>query len=305
MLYKVVISLGLSFTFVIAAFANPNFTQVSFQTIDKLIVVQATIKGQSGNFIIDTGVSDIVLNKKYFPNLICRKGNKDLHGITGQATQAEIARVKIQLGDFIKKMDAELLDLQVLEQNKNLKLLGLIGIHFFKSCALSIDYPNQKIGVYQLDKMGECLASTLASTPDITLSFGLRGHLVCVNAQLNGYELELGLDTGAEVNLLDLQKRVAFEDQLGNIKGDNLVGLNGKRRSVPSIELANLNVGGFICQPMKTFVFSLSELNRGIRGSIIHGLLGYEFLNQFRVIINFKKREVYLWSVRPDVVSLN
>ena len=39
---------------------------IPFQLAGKLIIVKATVDGQPGNFILDTGVSKLVLNDRYF-----------------------------------------------------------------------------------------------------------------------------------------------------------------------------------------------------------------------------------------------
>ena len=47
---------------------------------------------------------------------------------------------------------------------------------------------------------------------------------------------------------------------------------------------------------MNTAFTKLDQYNQHVVGPQADGILGYEFLQQFREAINFKKREVYLWE---------
>jgi hypothetical protein len=53
---------------------SATVSMIPFQLVNNLIVVQASIDGKRGNFIIDTGSEFMVLNAKYF------SGHRDLDG---------------------------------------------------------------------------------------------------------------------------------------------------------------------------------------------------------------------------------
>lgn len=286
---------------------DPGVVRIPFQMIDKLIVIQATADGQTGAFILDTGTPYLILNRKHFPNTRGWIINRDAAGIIGQAVpQVEITRVQFRLEEWTQNLDVELIDLQHLEDNKGINILGLIGKNAFRNSELIISYQDHELIVYALDRTGERIVSSIHPKPiECLIPFHYRGHLVCIEAHLNGHTFMLALDTGAEVNILERSQRATFEDQCADPEGGLLIGLGSRPRAVSVIRLGHLQVGSYICERMRTLVLSLKELNHRMPGGKIHGLLGYEFLRQFRTSINFKKQEIALWRVEPVAISSN
>ena len=60
------------------------------------------------------------------------------------------------------------------------------------------------------------------------------------------------------------------------------------------LSMAQTTIGDL--QNMLTVFVSLNQYNRFVHGPVADGILGYEFLNQFRVGFNFRKREMYVWE---------
>lgn len=54
---------------------------------------------------------------------------------------------------------------------------------------------------------------------------------------------------------------------------------------------------------MLTVFVSLNQYNRFVHGPVADGILGYEFLNQFRVGFNFRKREMYVWEQSDGLLA--
>jgi hypothetical protein len=70
------------------------------------------------------------------------------------------------------------------------------------------------------------------------------------------------------------------------------------------IEVTNCTVAGFLCQPQRLGIVDLDHWNRVTYGPSADGILGYEFLKQFTVGINFKKKEIHLWDFAQPVQQL-
>ena len=53
------------FWFLAIAYTTEARTVIPFQLIGKLIVIKVVINEQPGNYILDTGTSDLVLNREF------------------------------------------------------------------------------------------------------------------------------------------------------------------------------------------------------------------------------------------------
>ncbi len=273
---------------------NPPVTTVSFQLIRKLIIVNATVSGNEGLFILDTGVPDVTLNNRFFKGF--PTGEK-FYGVNGCETEKEIDFIRINLAGFEKKITATLTDFNALERTMGMQLMGVIGNNLFKNCEVVLDYTFGEVTIYQLDKKGNCLASKqIHQRPLETLSFSQGGSEPFLQVTANGQCLKMGLDSGASANVIDNRKTDLLNACFSRVMNDSLTSFGHETTSVKSLTMHELMVGGLSCPPMKTLIVSLDHLNQNRSGARLDGLLGYEFLSNFRVAINFRKKEIYLWD---------
>lgn len=59
--------------------------------------------------------------------------------------------------------------------------------------------------------------------------------------------------------------------------------------------MAGFHIDQLACAPMTTAFVSLAAWNISVPGPGADGMLGYEFLHQYKVMIHFKRKELYLW----------
>ena len=113
---------------------------------------------------------------------------------------------------------------------------------------------------------------------------------------LKGQFLQFGFDSGSATNILDLKKSAEFEDcmhLLGEIK---LTGFGEATQTCMVAQICDIELGEIRCKPMKTLLLPLKKLNRVLPGPPLDGIIGYEFIRQYRTAINFKKNEIYVWG---------
>ena len=60
---------------------------------------------------------------------------------------------------------------------------------------------------------------------------------------------------------------------------------------------SDLIVGSSKCLPMNTVFKSLKHINNFTPGLRIDGILGFEFLSQYCIAIDFRKKMIYLHEV--------
>jgi hypothetical protein len=273
--------------------AQEQIHVIPFLELYKVIFVKATVDGQNGYFIIDTGVPDLILNKKYFQGYDSRE---KLTGVNNYWTKVQFKKVRLQLGIIDQETEARVTNLQAIEEGRAFPIHGLLGVNLFKDHEIVINYFDKKIHLYPLDRRGErLLDNDPYLAPTETLEFYLRDHLPCIQGKIGKIRLHLALDTGASVNLLDPISLKKLRPYLTNIRQAKVVGIDGVSQAVSTAKLSSLQVGVLHCADMETYFYLPDEFQNEWTGHL-DGLLGYEFLHQFRTTINFRKREIRLWD---------
>jgi hypothetical protein len=274
--------------------SNPAITVVPFQLKNGLIIVKAKINGKEGNFILDTGATDITLNERYFNG---KANGQHFFGINGSVSQSEIELIHFNLGGFKKNTNATITNFTALEESIGIELFGVVGNSPFTKCELVIDYIFKEVTIYRLNKNGmRKKGKWTHMDPSDTLQFFLKGKMPIIQAKAGKHRLMMGLDSGASACVMDEN----FMEKLNNcfqvFDKTTLTSFGHGRSEVPYSQLNNLRVGKLPCPPMKTLFVSMAHFNQHVKGQQLDGILGYDFLSKFRVAINFRKKEIYLWD---------
>ena len=268
--------------------------RVPLQLEGKLIIIQVTVDGQVGNYILDTGISDLLLNSRYFEGYQTKERYLKLDG---QGATMELNRPMVKIGDQSwGRINAKIIPMVKIERSTSIRIHGLLGTDIFRKFTLMIDYQKLELRLYPLDRKGENGTFAQESLPNEILPFKYKGGTPLIYLRLGDIELKLTLDTGAEVNLLD----DSYLDQLGPLirqpRQHRFYSLGREAREATFARLSGVRTTVQEVAEMNTAFTKLDQYNQHVVGPQADGILGYEFLQQFRVAINFKKREVYLWE---------
>jgi len=280
-----------------AARPNINTIYIPFSLVGHLIVVQANADTLSGNFILDTGSERLVLNYQYFKpenknRAVAAAGNT---GIVASVTEMQIDTLLIDKL-FIPNLRAHVVDLSHIELKKNTRIIGILGYDVFEDFELFIDFQHFRIVLSRLDRNGIRLDSIRNwEVPYDSLKFELKKHVIIVEGSVNNVKLRLMLDSGAELNLIDRKINRKALDRFRVIKRVNLIGVGKREVEVLAGILDELKIGGEHCKSMNTLLTSLDDINESF-GVALNGVIGYEFLNSRRVMINYKKRKLYFFN---------
>lgn len=274
--------------------SNPAVTSISFQLTRNLIMVQASVNGKEGLFILDTGVSEIILNNRYFNGE--PTGDK-FYGISGSEMEKEVQFIKFDIGGFEKQLFAIVADFTALEKVSGLELFGVVGNSIFKNCEVVLDYTFKELTIYQLDKKGNRFSSkNIHQRPMDTLSFIVGKGVPYVEVNANGQRLKMSVDSGASANVMDIEGIDHMNLSFSKVMKGSMASFGPEIVPVKSQIIDKMVVGKLLCPPMKTLFINLDHLNKSHSGKKVDGILGYEFLSNFRVAINFRKKEIYLWD---------
>src|SRR5688500_14625366 len=255
-------------SFPVASYAGVNTMYVPFTLVGRLMVVKASADRIKGNFIIDTGSERLLLNKDYVSEsegniLITSIGNTGVLHVTEQTVDT------LHLDQLtIPNLIAHVVDLNHIEIKKNTSIHGVLGYNVFKEFELFIDFPNSRIVLSRLDKNGARIDRTAAwERPYDSVSIELKKHFIVLRTVVNNVNLDMILDSGAELNLIDRKANRKVMEKFTIIKRVNLIGIGKKQVEVLAGVLADVKCGNQSSSDMNTLLTNLDEINTsfGIR----------------------------------------
>jgi predicted aspartyl protease len=253
----------------------------------RLLLLEGTIDNLSGNFILDTGASGLVLNKTYFRNASTIY-DEESGGVTGSTELIGRIFVKrLDVSDLIfSNLTADVTPLGHLENRRGVKILGLFGMSLLKDLEMVLDVSRNELQLYKLDKSGTRMGPTKPVVKyDIIQKIESYHNILIVKATIAGRILDFCLDTGAESNVLSIS---ANKKVLGTVTIKGRSSLNGVGRYKEEILFGNLNdfsMGNRQLLPMETIVCSLTDISQKY-GYPIDGILGYDFFAKGKIYIN-------------------
>lgn len=266
---------------------------IPFKLADKMIILSATVNGKSGNFVLDTGIPHAVLNAAYFDG---QKVDRVYSSVLGTTPKIKATHAKVEVKSLRWKwVYAEVLPLEHLEKIKGMPILGLLGGRMLRNYMLWIDYEQELIWLEKDGDQWETSFFPLHSDESlIEQRFHFKNGSPSVKVKLGDTSYPFSLDTGAETNIIDSKYRSAFAPFFNLERQKVLTSFTQKADRITSTLIYDMKVDGKSCQPMISTFLSLSDWNTSTKGPKVTGILGYEFLHQFRVCIDFKSRVLYL-----------
>lgn len=279
-----------------AEILSEHATRIPFKLIDNLIVIEAELLDQRGNFIIDTGSETLILNKSHFKSKASQHDNRATAGVIDLIDNPLEKRLKeFIINDItLENKHSDVIDLSHIETSKKIHLLGIIGYNILKDYEVFIDMYLNQITLTRVDKYGNRLDTRpLLETVIDTVDFKLKRHTIVLETFVDKHKLKFGLDTGAEYN--QLNKRASKKILKYFYPSDRLLlmGASGKKIEVMAGKLYRVKLTDKIYfAPMETLLTNLNQMNEAF-GTSLDGVLGYEFFRQQRTIINYKKEKLY------------
>ena len=260
----------------------------SFELINGMIFVEASINEQQGHFILDTGAPLTIVNSK--------AKHKNALQANGISQTFMVASTEVESFEWagIKKeqFEAIAIDISHLERASQRSILGLIGYDMIKNYEILIDYQKREIQLFNARKN----EWHNRHQPIESFSFMVQDHLPVLKVKIGKKTYYFGLDTGAEVNLIDLaQKGKIATDLMSSCKVEEIQGVDKMVNEVFATTIYETKVKNTSFKNMKYIFTDIAHLkaNSALR---IDGLLGFPFFSQYKCSINYQKRKIYLWQ---------
>ena len=268
---------------------------VPFQLIGNSIFVSGSVNGQSGNFLLDTGSPNLLLNKSYFKGIRQHAVGLNILDIHGQSQSASYYVVKeLRIADRkMKESHGLVVDLSALEQAKGITIAGIIGYSSLRNVEVVFDFDNWVLWIVPLDRKGNRIAKIESFKMVESFKLKMSGHISYITARFNGKKLRLGIDSGSEVNMLN-RRLVKRNRSNFEVTGHLIVrGLTDVYLACGTGTLENIELQPGQKASLEVALADMYHLNECL-GVSLHGLLGAPFLMQGKVSINFRKKRLYL-----------
>jgi len=280
-----------------------NFVGVTIplRRAGRLFLLEGTINNISGNFILDTGASGLVLNKTYFRSSI-PVDDEEGGGVTGATSSVARINVKrLMVSDMLyTNFPADVTPLGHLENRRGVKILGLFGMSLLKNVEIVIDVRNNELQIYPLDKQGNRVSSASpADKFDIIQKIEEFHNVMFVKATIGGKILDFCLDTGAESNVLSTDAPKNALSKVTITRRSNLQGVGEDRGEVLFGTLNDFLMGNHQILNMETIICSLAAMAQKY-GYPIDGMLGYDFFVKGKIHINLVKKEMGICLKQED-----
>jgi len=277
-------------TFAPGELTTPPSANVPAKVLNGLLVVEAEVDGRRGNFLLDTGAPALVLNKREFTppgteTTLAAAGSTGVNGKMAGMSYHRVQKFDWQ-GISFQQKEVPTLDLTSLEQKLGgLPLLGLIGYNVLSQYAVTLDY---RAGLVRLRQPGPATTPALMRVP-----FTLSGHLPVVALAVGGQTFQVGVDCGAQANLLDQQYQAGLARELRKISTARLSGADANARTVATARLPEVRLAGPLAFRKQATVFAdLAHLNQNPSRAPLQGLVGYPLLSQYRTTIDYVNKEL-------------
>lgn len=271
---------------------NADSVIIPLKKAGRLFLIEAKVENQTGNLVFDTGANGLVMNGTYFRDHV-RTAGASTGGITGAVGKVERISVdKIEFGGLTyQKLRADVVNLGHIENRRGVKILGLVGFSMMKNLEIVVDTENSELRLYKLDKSGNRIsgANQLLNT-DHTQEIEGNSNILFLKGKIAGKTLNFCFDTGAETNTISSSVNKNILSTLTITRRMELKGAGTAKSDVLFGRMNDFSMGERQIAGMETIVTSLFAMSEAYNTQI-DGMLGYSFLEQGTVSINFVKKQ--------------
>ena len=272
---------------------EPDDITIPLKQAGHLLLLEARIDNETGNFIFDTGSSKLVLNSTYFRKYTCIECG-DRGGITGGLAgvkQTKVTRIQFS-GLTYSNVMVDVADLGHIENRRGVKILGLLGLSLLKNMEIVIDIIHSELHLYRLDRSGNRISQgTKEFKADIRQKLQVSQDVLFVNSQIGGKTLSFCLDTGAESNVISSASPKKVMNTVSITRRSGLVGSGPASSESLYGTLNDFSMAGRQIPRMHAIITNLENMSDAF-GFTIDGMLGYDFFEKGQVCINLVRLEI-------------
>lgn len=284
--------------------SKADMTRIKFVHTDPLPLIQMKVNDQQGNFIIDTGGSEIFLDPQFAKKVgAVDFGSANLTYGGGKQAVTGYGRVdKLTIGDFvINNVPIHLLSTQKFSAAANgLEVNGIVGTVLLYHFISTIDYPAGDLILQR--KTPATLKKFEEESQKIVIPFWMSGdHFVVAWGKINkGNPLLFLVDTGLAGGGFVPSELTLKESGIQLPKGEGSEGIGGGGVvRVVAIEIPKLSLGDAEESNITGFFGpfpSKLEFSEGFR---IAGIISHQFFREYALTFDFEGMRLFLMKQNP------
>ncbi|MEI9810170.1 MAG: retropepsin-like aspartic protease [Bacteroidota bacterium] len=197
------------------------------------------------------------------------------------------------------RIDAGRIDLGHIENSRGIKVLGLLGMQLFKRIEMIIDYENNLIHLYLINKKEiktykhEMLKDTSAYNE---FPIDIKDNKLYTYGEVAGKKLTFIIDTGAESNVLDSRLPNKIFENVTITSRILLSGAGNSKVEALSGEMKNMKMAKLEIGSLPVLVTNLEKMCAAYNDQCLDGMLGFDFLSLHKIGFNFVNRKMYIWK---------
>ncbi len=263
---------------------------IPFNLMGGLIMVQTEINGKASSCIFDTGAPSIVINKD---QELMEHPNGTAVGVTGRMKIKSTIVRDFELGGMKKRnIEALEIDLKHLERLKRQPINGIIGVDAYNDEELLIDYQKQEIKVLPRRHRKKFEnKKVLVSVP-----FYMERQLPVIKVKIGKRNFFFGVDTGAEVNVMDSRCMKRLKKCKVEMVGEKtLAGIDQTKNNGKTAKLDAIKIKKQKFENLEVVFMDLSKFNRS-HGFQLDGILGFPFLKENLISFDFRGSKLNFWK---------
>jgi len=275
---------------------------IPFTRAGNLILIKGTADTTEGNFVLDTGAPGLVLNLTYFRKYAASQTTAEENGgITGSVRSAN----RVQLDSFsfggmhYYRVEGDRISLAHIENSKQVKILGLLGMDLFRHTEMIIDYRKNLLYLH-LIKRKESVSYHSAQLDDTTayhtVPIELTDNKIITYGDMAGKKLKFIVDCAAESNVLDSRLPAKVFDHVTVTRRVLLTGSGTEKVDALYGDLRDIQLGGGKVNSLPVLITNLEQMCTAYNDGCINGMLGFDFLSLHKIGFNFVNQKMYIWK---------
>lgn len=256
-------------------------TIIPFELINGLMIIEAEINGELGNYILDSGSNGILLNSK------SEKSEVSFQTLSGIAEGSETKISSLRLGNFESK---ELLgfttDLSNLEIYIDKRLSGILGCAVFSPRSLEFNFDMEQL-IISDQRIDVNLTQGLNS-----VNYKLVDDLPIGEVMIDGQLRSFILDTGASSHFIDIHLILELggnTSKTGITK--DIITASGASSISEEYRISNHEIEA-AAKPMLAFAKDFSILSKEL-GKKIDGIISLSKLSKSVIYFDIVDKKVY------------
>lgn len=268
--------------------------EIPFTMANNLIAVDVLLNGVKRKFILDSGAPRVILNAHYVSKKdSASRSISSSQGVNGSISGMDITEVnQLDFGGIqLNNQKVVTIDLSHLEEELGIDCYGLIGYEMIKDYDIIFDYKNQALTLIAPEHFEKYKREKLSTNALKTVPFDLEGHIPVIKVKIGNKVLNLGIDSGAESNLIDDDLFTSLRKDFHSIKKEELIGADNNAKEVQKAKVNKMEIGEYTFKNSPTLFSDISHLNKGYKVQL-DGLIGYPILSKHKVLLSFNRTEI-------------